>query len=270
MKLQIVTFWCLMFLVLNGCVPSNPQNQINQSKNSSINWQEIGPGISYDSVTVTTTNNQEKNLIIVKISPTKNIFHIYQNTNFDQSKTVETIQKETHALISVNGGFYTEDFKPTGLLLENGKILTPYQSAKLTNGIFAITTENEPLLIKKTKLENPQKYLFAIQNGPILLDEKSQIALTEDNGKPASRTAIGIDKDNNIIIIILKQSLFQNNNQILLTEFARLLKENETLKPLGLHSVLNLDGGPSSGIMIGDKYFAEFQKVQNIIWVGGK
>lgn len=268
----MLAVWCLALLLWGGCHHNTVQNppEVSSPQDPELSWQDITDGISYDTIAVKISSKQEKDLILVKIDPTKARFHIYENTDYDNAKTLAEIHKETKALITFNGGFYSEEFKPTGLLLIEGKTITPYKQANLINGIFAIDKENQPILLTHSKLTDPENYLFAIQNGPILLNEKGEVAITQDNAKPASRTAIGIDKDGNIVVIVLKQSLFKSNNHILLTDFAHLLKENPALNPLGLHSVLNLDGGPSSGIMIQDNYFAEFQKIQNAIWIEKK
>jgi uncharacterized protein YigE (DUF2233 family) len=206
-----------------------------------------------------------KDLMLLQIDPTEYKFSIYQNTAHKDAKNLQEISKKTNATIAVNGGFFTEDFKPTGLLISQNQILHPLSQAELLNGIFAIGNDNTPRLLTQSDPIEPTEYAFAIQCGPVLINQNGEITISKDTGKIASRTAIGIDKDNNIVIILLKQSLLNTDNTISLYEFAHLMKEHSQLKHLQLHSVLNLDGGPSTGIVIGENYYPEMERVQNVI-----
>ncbi|MCC6643424.1 phosphodiester glycosidase family protein, partial [Candidatus Peregrinibacteria bacterium] len=160
--------------------------------------------------------------------------------------------------------FFTEEFQSTGLLISRGKTLHDYQKGQLINGIFLLNKNHQPKLIPADQ-DLPTNPDFAIQNGPILLDDHSDIMVDEKLNKSASRTAIGIDKDNHIIVIFLRQSLLNRDNTLTLLEFARILANSDYFRKIGLHSVLNLDGGTSTGLAIGDEYFPELAKVQNII-----
>lgn len=224
---------------------------------------DIPQGIEYTELH--TDNENGKALMLVSIDPQKYDFSIYQNPDQKKAKNLQEISKKTAATITVNGSFFTEDFKPTGLLISQSHLLHPLSKAELLNGIFAISNNKTPQLLSQKNAIDPTQYLFAIQSGPILINQNGKITISKDTGKIASRTAIGIDKDNHIIIIILKQSLLNSTNTISLYEFAHLLKEDPQLKNLELHSVLNLDGGPSTGITIGENYYPEMERVQNVI-----
>ena len=115
--------------------------------------------------------------------------------------------------------------------------------------------------------QDEKNFSFAMQNGPILLDEKRNIPVSADLGKPAAITAIGLDKNGHIIVIIMTQSVFNNDNTLSLYDFANVLKDNSLFAELNLHSVLNLDRGPSTGLMFADQYYSEINRVQNVIVV---
>ena len=231
-------------------------------------WKQIEEGISY-----TITHTEKKDVLIVKIDPDLYKFSIYENRNPVNAKTIEQIHKSTGALLSFNGGFFTEDFIPTGLLISEGKELRSLSKADLLNGVLAIKhdgTINFFYYVNNGKFPisiTPENYVFAIQNGPALINEKGENLLTTDTEKLSSRTAIGLDKDNNIILIILKQSLFNPDNAISLYQFSEMIRTAGIFKELGVHSVLNLDGGSSTGLMLDEKYFPEMEKVQNVITV---
>lgn len=230
-------------------------------------WKYVQEGLAYAETNVQTGDEEYKNILLVKIDPKKYRFTIYENKEQASAKTIEEIHKDQQSLLTFNGQFFTEDFKPTGLLMSEGRELRGESGAHLLNGIVAIDNDGNIHLYQTPQTLNKEKYVFAIQNGPVLINRKEEIQIEEDTGDMASRTAIGIDKDNNLILIILKQSFLKFDNSVSLYQLAHLLKEKPVFQELGLHSVLNLDGGTSTGLMIDDKYYPEMEKVQNVVLV---
>ena len=227
-------------------------------------WTVIEDGLFFKETQINTSNGEEKDIVIVKIDPRKFQFNIYQNPNKESSKNIKEVHEETSSLLTFNGSYFTEEFEPTGLLISNYTTIRETSNADLLNGILAISNKGIAYIYDSNSFRENPAIEFAIQNGPVIYkDGKSKI--TPDNNASSSRTIIGTDKDNNIVIIILKRNLLNPSNTISLYEMAKLIEESSQLSSLGLQSVLNLDGGSSTGLMVGDRYFAEMEKVQNII-----
>ncbi len=270
------TFTFLLIILLSvtacgviSCSRSTPaETRETETPIAKWGWKQIKEGLSY-----TITSAGTKDLLVVKIDPSRYTFSIYENRNQAQAKTIEQIHNSTGSLLTFNGGFFTEDFKPTGLLISEGVELKALSNADLLNGIIAIRKTGEidffyradsgkfPITI------TPENYRFAIQNGPALIDENGEMLIKEDSEKMSSRTAIGLDRNNNIILITLKQSLLNPDNAISLYKFSEMIRNSGIFNELGVHSVLNLDGGSSTGLMLDDKYFPEMEKVQNVVIV---
>jgi exopolysaccharide biosynthesis protein len=260
----------LMFtFLLLGCDNSDSQDGVK------IQWSSASgseSGVFHANVAVD-EGTGVKDFLVVKIDPKKFEFEIYENKDKKLAKTIEEIHTEQGSTITFNGTFFTDEFKPTGLIMNKGIKLNKVSEANLLDGILAIDENGNTHFfdqLSKNKFNTSEKYEFAIQNGPILLDAAGNIKILSDDGKRASRTAMGLDKNRNIIIIIVKQSLFKIDNSISLYNFARLLKEDPAFSSMGLHSVINLDGGSSTGLKIGNKYFPEMEKVQNVVLVKGR
>lgn len=249
-------------LILNtGC------EQSKKWETQSLEWQPAKSGIENAYLDIhNDLSSQTKNLLLVKIDPKNFRFGIFQNQDQEEAKAIKEIYTQEQATLAFNGGFFTEDFKPTGLLISKGEELRKESPADLLNGIFAIDKNGTGKLYRQNEIR-PKNIDFAIQNGPLILDEAGKIQISKDTGKLASRTAIGLDKQGNIILIIIKQTLFNTDNTVSLYDFAHILKETPALSALNLHSVLNLDGGPSTGLSLEDIYYPEMEKVQNVIIV---
>jgi uncharacterized protein YigE (DUF2233 family) len=270
----------LLLIAISGLLTACHQNAaqtsgVASSADSSLQdnstWKEVRPGLSYATLSLNIENGKgPKSLIIARVDPKKYEFGIYQNKDKQTAGTIKEIHEQSGSLLTFNGGFFTEDFKPTGLLISKNKTLRKASPASLLNGVFAISKYGKADMLESGDSLNSPDYTFAIQGGPLLIDKNGEIAVNDKSPDTASRTAVGLDKNGNVVLVLIKQSLLNMDNEITLYQFARLLKDAPELKDLGLHGVLNLDGGTSSGLMIDSQYYPEMVKVQNVVIVKEK
>ena len=235
-------------------------------KEKEITWISQQKGLSYSNILVDAVDKSRKEFFLVKIDPKLFEFRVYNNSDQSKAKSLQQINKEMGAVLTFNGAFFDTKFKAMGLLQDLQSISHRQTSSKLMNGIFYI---GENFASGVRSLDNPPKdnNAFMIQNGPILIDDAGIIALNTDTEKLAARTALGVDGEGNIILIILYRSLLNTDNTLSLYQFAHLLKNDPALAPLNLHSVLNLDGGPSTGVVVGDVALNELNDVENAVFV---
>ncbi|HMR00860.1 MAG TPA: phosphodiester glycosidase family protein [Candidatus Gracilibacteria bacterium] len=264
----VIAFVSILF---SGCQQTESPNlkilDPSIQTETTAEWKEVKPGLLYTDLHIKNEDESFKDLLLVRIDPKKYSFSIYQNQPGEESKTIDEIYEETDALLAFNGQFFTEEFNPTGLSISQTQLLNEKSNADLVNGIMVIDNRREARLLHNQEGFPIGTIDFAIQNGPILLDENGNPSIIEDSGKTASRTALGIDQEGNLVVIVLKQSLLNFENSITLYQFAQLLASHPEIQKLGLHSVLNLDGGTSSGIAIDHKYYPEMEKVQSVVLV---
>ncbi len=256
-KLPVLFGLIFSLLLLAACSSGN--------QNGGISWQEVKTGFYYSEFF-----KNQRDFILVKMDPKYFHFSVYQNKNLEEAKTIKEIHQQEQALITFNGSFFGEDFKPVSFLKSDGKIFHKLSKANLVDGIFVFTKDDKPNLFSAESFKDSDDISFAMQNGPILLDATGKAKIVSDTGKIGSRTALGIDKDQNVVLIIIQQSLFNSSNGITLYQFADILANDPQFKGMGLHSVLNLDGGASTGMMIGSQYYPEMDKVQNVVVVKDK
>jgi len=235
------------------------QASISKPVKSEKEWTNVKPGLEYKNINV-----ENRDFTIIEIDPQKYYFEVFENQIAPDNKTISEVHKEQGSLLSFNGIFFTEKYEPTGLLISNGKKLHKLSKASLVNGIFTIDDQNQVKILRTNEFENSKNYIFALQNGPLLI-YKDKIEIDTDSQKTASRTTIGVNNENKIIIIILRQSIFNFGNTLSLYDFAHMVKGNSAFKDLNISNLLNLDGGNSTGFAINDEYYPEIEKVQNII-----
>lgn len=152
-------------------------------------------------------------------------------------KRVSEWQTALDSQIVINGGYHHEDFSPSGYVKTLADTWDQRQFDLDLSG-FVVVNEGridvvDPLVTSYTITDQPQ----ALQSYPFLI-KHGQPAIKEDSGLKARRTAIGIDQEGQIYVIIVRSnylSLYQLMEQLVATG-------------IEFRNVLNLDGGPSTGI----------------------
>lgn len=140
--------------------------------------------------------------------------------------------------IAINGGYFHEDYSPSGYLVASGERIGHRQFDEDKSGLLTITSNTIRIHdLNVTPLERIPHSDIAIQSYPFLI-QNGEPAIKEDSKKLARRTAIGVTKQGDAYIIISKK-------QISLYALGQALAESS----LSFETVLNLDGGPSTGVV---------------------
>ena len=159
-------------------------------------------------------------------------------------QSVEDWQTETNALMVVNGGFFrveNERHIPNGLTVLDGQVMgSSYGSFGGMLAIYEGGAELRWLAQKPYLLGEP--LVAGLQSFPVLVKPGGELgfpAESEDNVR-ARRTVIAQDREGRILFLIAPRGQFT------LHQLSRYLTESD----LNLDIAINLDGGPSSGLMI--------------------
>ena len=164
----------------------------------------------------------------------------YQET----PQSLEDWQEETNALLVVNGGFYSvenERYFPNGLTIVDGQ--TTGSSYDSFGGMLAIGQASAELRsLSETPYDPSEPLLAGLQSFPVLVKPGGVLGFPvefEDNLK-ARRTVIAQDREGRILFIVTPRGHFTLHQLSLYL----------TLSDLNLNIALNLDGGPSTGILV--------------------
>lgn len=139
------------------------------------------------------------------------------------------------ALLISNGGYFNEDAMPSGFLKINGTVISSRRfdldkSALVVGG-------RHPRFVDTAMQAFPEQEPDLLQSYPTLIKEGKQ-AVQADSGKRARRTFIGFDKQGRLYVGNVSEgdlSLFE-------------LAQSLTQADIDWQDVLNLDGGPSTGL----------------------
>ena len=139
-------------------------------------------------------------------------------------------------VFAINGGIYDVDSATCGLYIENYKELKNLNTGEgngnfylKPNGIFYITKNKMAYIRESSEYQKSDSIIYAIQSGPLLIQNGNICKSFENFTKRYIRNAAGILSNGDIIFTI-------STNEITITELARHLKE------LGCINALYLDG----------------------------
>ncbi len=177
-------------------------------------------------------------IIIARIDPTMVWLRVAYAP--DKPRALRTWFVGEQALLVVNGGYFTEHYRSTGLVISDGKASgTSYEGF---GGMIAVMADGNVTIqpLRDQPYDPAAPIIQATQSFPMLLFPGREPANFEDNGQRARRTAAAIDRSGRLLLIICPGSDFT------LSGLANWL----LISDLEIDRALNLDGGTSTGLFL--------------------
>ena len=183
-------------------------------------------------------------LIVVFVDPEAVRLDVVQNPG---RKKLASLAPD--AQLVMNAGYFTPEFRPTGLLVSQGKVLSPFISSGGPAGSGVVVVEDGKVDMLRREDVGARAFddaEIAIQAGPRLIEADGRPGIRSDDGRHANRTFIGADTRGWLVIGVVYRGDGGLGGGPSLFELQRLLLN---LKKPGrrIAFALNLDGGPSTG-----------------------
>jgi hypothetical protein len=204
--------------------------------------------------------------VLVRIDPSRYAFRIAYAP--DNPSSVSEWQAQTGALAIINASFFQPDYQTAGLLAADGEVFglsfdqidAEYYGF---SGMFSVTDGLPTLRKLGTVPYQPGEPLEqAVQGLPMLLEAGGVPVSFDLPDRVARRTVIAIDRSGAVLLISLPWSM------VSLYELRDWLAAAADLE---LDAALNLDGGPSTGMMLQagawSLAFDSFSKVPSVLLV---
>ena len=184
---------------------------------------------------------EDNRFVTYKMNPKKQQLRMYWKDDKHQPfLSIQNLKNWLGAqtlLFAMNGGMYKADNSPQGLFIQDKKTLNPLDTSSgngnfylKPNGVFYLTTDNNPVICKTENFTNNGKIKYATQSGPMLvIDGQIHPAFKQGSPNLNIRNGIGILPDNEVVFVMSKK-------EINLYDFAGYFKE------LGCTNALYLDG----------------------------
>jgi len=209
-------------------------------------WERLRPGLGRRVINLPGENGELfEHLYLLRLEPDDYHFDVAYRP---QPQTLEAWQLETNALIVLNGGYFRlED----GSAIPNGLSVVGGQGFGSTygefGGMFAVTGQGPELRWLAQEPYNPSEPLLAaIQSFPVLVKPGGELGFPEqeEDNRAARRSVIAMDRDGRVVLIVASIGNFT------LHRLSAYLVGSD----LDLDIAINLDGGPSSGILLANPF----------------
>jgi hypothetical protein len=148
---------------------------------------------------------------------------------------LEEAMSRGNFLAAVNGGYFDPDYKPIGLLVVNGTIITPLQKARLLSGVLSASAKKVQIS-RVAEFSLVQKPDAAVECGPMVVDLGKSVRGLEST-RAARRTFAALGAGDKAALGFCSDVTLADLSNILATVLAPDFK---------IQRALNLDGGSSS------------------------
>jgi uncharacterized protein YigE (DUF2233 family) len=157
---------------------------------------------------------------------------------------IRALAKKTEALAAINGGFFTPEYRPLGLMIVDGKEINPLRKADW--GVFYVQ-DNQARIIHTTEFQNDRNITQALQVGPRMVVDGRELQMKK---QVARRSAVGVTRKNQVIL------LNTDDTEVYAQDLARIFHLPESEGGLECRDAMVLDGGPSA------QMYAEYKSLK--------
>ena len=157
---------------------------------------------------------------------------------------IKALARKSQAVAAVNGGFFTPEYRPLGLLIVDGKEINPLRRADW--GVFYIQNDRARIL-HTTEFRNDGNVTQGLQVGPRLVVNGRELQMKK---QIARRSAVGVTKRDLVIL------LNTDDTEAYAQDLARIFHLPESEGGLECRDAMALDGGPSA------QMYAEYKSLK--------
>jgi hypothetical protein len=218
--------------------PPSPAPSTSSSTERTSPPETLHPAASHHQIRVLSPANSIDLDLVIFDSRQLRLAVIDQPNPNAGGRAIANLMRQHNAIAGVNGGFFSPDFKPLGLSISNGRLLSSFTTSSLIAGT-ALQLGDQSYLIWNSEYQGHSNITDALQAGPRLL-ESSRPIKGLDTSKSRARTFIAT---NGSFLWAIGTA-----DSCSLGDLAQALATPGALPGLTPMRALNLDGGNSTAL----------------------
>lgn len=212
-------------------------------------WTRVADGVDYRKFT-----GDGLSVHVARVDLTNDAVRVVATPESQRRLKVSDFAKKNNALVAINADYFTKEFRPIGLIAGPCGV---WKGTKDTTreGVVAVGDNRAKIFPQKDVLEQPEPWMETIVSGwPMLVKSCSPLTASQLPGSdgftrtPHPRSAVGLSKDGKTLYLVVADGRRDGIPGMTLARLARFMSEE-----LGVCSAMNLDGGGSSAMWIGDR-----------------
>lgn len=248
-KIGVGTATAITFLLLELALPASSDGAGSESINRrSFRCGTVDVTVSISTEASVRSPRFGRKLILVRLAGS-NVEVAVESVRRkgSQVKIYKELIQDSDCIVT-NGGFWGYDRSgaemPLGLVVSSGKTLSP-KMAWSSGGALCAGSGNLSFM-KVRALEDVSQCYYALQSKPFLVEE-GKVAVRGRTEDRFNRTAIGSDKSGGILVA---GAFSPEGDAASLVEFASFIVHESSRTGDAALTVLSLDGGPGSQLLI--------------------
>jgi hypothetical protein len=222
------------------------------------NTEPMAAGARYHELTV--AGGGDVSFQLVEFRSDACTLKIVDQPDAGNAKSLAYAMREAGALAGVNGGFFTPEFQPLGLVITDGKRVGSWMKSSLLGGVVLVK-RGRLMLLWREEMGNSDGVTQLVQAGPRLVNHGSAITGL-DASKSRARTFIATDNAGRWMLGLCEYTS--------LAGLAEILSSVELIPGFQINRALNFDGGKSSALWLKtaagrEVSESEFTSVRNFV-----
>jgi Phosphodiester glycosidase len=198
-------------------------------------------GISHRHVVLENASAHERAVVDLAIFSAK--FCTLRVIDNPTGETLADTMPRQNGAAGVNGGYFSSEFTPIGLLISDGKIVAPLQRARLITGILSASARRAQIL-RAREFSSREQTSAAVQCGPFLVDHYELVRGLDDS-TAARRTFAATGMNDRVLLGVC--------SEVSLAKLGAILATTRLADDVKIQRALNLDGGSSSAFWFARK-----------------
>lgn len=198
-------------------------------------WEAVAPGLDLRSVTIPVSSGGLIPATLVRVDPSLYTMRVHYDPA--NPSTISAWQARTGAALVVNGGYFTPEYVPLGLLVADGQITG--QSFDGFGGMLSTSSGAVALRALSQEPYSGEPLDQAVQGRPVLLYPGGIPTEFDFSTEPDRRTAVALDTAGRLVFVIVDRS------SVSLYDLQDWLGAQDVFE---VYAALNLDGGGSTGM----------------------
>jgi uncharacterized protein YigE (DUF2233 family) len=209
-------------------------------------WQKIDEGLEFKAVEIDSQSYQTFfRLKILRVGLDKFQIRVLDARAYGAGwMEIRVLARKTQALAAINGGFFTPEYRPLGLMIVDGIEINPLRRADW--GVFYIQ-DNQARILHTTEFQSDRNITQALQVGPRLVVNGRELQMKK---QAARRSAVGVTVKNKVIL------LSTDDTGVYAQDLAHIFHLPESAGGLECRDAMVLDGGPSA------QMYAEYKSLK--------
>lgn len=212
-------------------------------------WTTVAPGVDYQEFT-----GNHIDVFVTRIDLTNDAIQVVGTPEAYRGTTVRDFAVKMKAIVAINADYFDSKFNPIGLIIGP---CGPWAGSKDTSreGVVAVGTGHAMIQTQSEVYDPVDDWVTSAVSGwPMLVRDCKPLSARELPGSdaftraPHPRTAIGLSKDAKTLYFVVADGRRTGIPGMTLADLADFMADE-----LSTCSAINLDGGGSTTMWVGDK-----------------